>query len=432
MIRLAIVAVLAASAASAGPPPVASAAPPAPGPAPRRLTREKAITLAIGANPAVAAAREQVEQARARVVEATALPDAAIATTLEEERSFLQPRTATAKDIGLGFTLPFPSKLHLSGKVARAALRSAELSLTQLQQQIAAQTSQAYDALLVALRHRDDLTEGHALAEDFLRKTEARFAAGTAARIDVVKAEVDVAQADNDLIANERAVATTRAGLNRLLGRLLGAPVEAADALAVPPPLPRLADLEDLALSARPEIRSLASERAGAHDATTLARQYWLPDLSLTLSRNFTAGDPAAYSTAASLSLPLFFWQHERGTIAEARHREAELTATADDLAAQVGLDVRTSFAAADTALRQAVFLRDKLLPEAEEAYRIVSTSYGLGGSSALDLLDAKRTLLAARSDYTDALGAANDARADLERAVGAPLPVVTGVSHEN
>ena len=48
--------------------------------------------------------------------------------------------------------------------------------------------------------------------------------------------------------------------------------------------------------------------------------------------------------------------------------------------------------------------------------------SYGLGGSSALDLLDAKRTLLDAESQYADALGAANDARAELELAVGAPL----------
>jgi len=49
--------------------------------------------------------------------------------------------------------------------------------------------------------------------------------------------------------------------------------------------------------------------------------------------------------------------------------------------------------------------------------------SYGLGGSSALDLLDAKRTLLAAESQYVDALGAANDAVAALELAIGAPLP---------
>src|SRR5207244_1182689 len=92
------------------------------------------------------------------------------------------------------------------------------------------------------------------------------------------------------------------------------------------------------------------------------------------------------------------------------------------DLEAQVDLDVRTTYAAALTALRQAVFLRDEVLPAAREAYRIASVSYGLGGSSALDVLDARRTLVDAQGQYADALGAANDARADLERAVGVPL----------
>jgi cobalt-zinc-cadmium efflux system outer membrane protein len=396
-----------------------------------KLSRERAVEIALAENPAIAAAREQVEQARARVVEAGALPDAALATTLEEEQSFLRPRTATSKDIGLAVTIPFPEKLRLSANIARAALRAAELSVVQVQQQLSAQTSQAYDAYLVALRHKVDLEEAKGLSRDFLDKTEARYQGGTVAKLDVVRARVDAAQAENDLIANERAIATARAALNRLLARPLGAPLEATDALAVPPSLPDVEELERLALASRPEIKGLAVTRDGARLATTLARRYWLPDLSVTLSRNFTAGDPPAFSTAAAITIPLFFWQHQRGTIAEARHREAELSADAVDLAAQVGLDVRTAYATAATAARQAAYLRDEVLPEARQAFHIASVSYGLGGSSALDFLDAKRTLLAAVGEYTDALGTANDARADLERAVGAPLAEGNGATHD-
>ena len=88
-------------------------------------------------------------------------------------------------------------------------------------------------------RHRQDLTEGKTFAEDFLKKTEARYQGGTVAKLDVIKARVDLAQADNALIANERAIATARAALNRQLGRPPGGPIEAADDLSdVPPPLP--------------------------------------------------------------------------------------------------------------------------------------------------------------------------------------------------
>ncbi len=389
---------------------------------PLRLSRREAVESAVARNPAVAAAREQVEQARARVVEAKALPDPGFATTLEAEDSFLRPATAASKDVGLSLTIPFPGKLRLSGRVAQADRRAAELSLAQLRQQIAAQTVQAYDAVLVAGLHAQNADEAKRLAQEFLHKTDARFQAGSVPKLDVVKAKVDLAEAENESIAVERLVATARAGLNRLIGRALGAPIEPTDRLDAPAPLPDLDTLIPLALASRPEILSNAAGREGAHDAATLARRYWLPDVSLTLSRNFTAGSPAAYSTAASFNLPLLFWQHEKGQVAETRHREAELAATASDLSAQVNLDVRTTYAAASTALRQAVYLRDELLPEAREAYRIASVTYGLGGSSALELLDAKRTMLDAENQYADALGSANDARADLERAVGAPL----------
>ncbi len=77
-----------------------------------RLSRREAVAEALARNPAIEAAREQVAQARARVSEAKALPDPSFAATLEQEQGFLKPRTATAKDVGLGLTVPFPTKLR--------------------------------------------------------------------------------------------------------------------------------------------------------------------------------------------------------------------------------------------------------------------------------------------------------------------------------
>ena len=391
--------------------------------APPGISRQQAIDEAIARNPAITAAREQVEQARARVVEATAFPDPTFIATLTQEVSFLKPRTAQTQEYGAGLTLPFPDKFHLRGEAARGDLRSAESSYARLRQQTAAQTVTAYDALLVALKHRDDLREATTLAQDFLKKTDLRFQAGTVPRFDVIKAKVDVAQAENDLIANGREVAVARANLNRLLARNQGAPLDATDALEVPAPPPAIDELVKLAESSRPDLQGIAALQKGAGYATTLAGQYWLPDFNIYLARNLTYGFEPAVSSAINFSVPLLFWQHKNGEVAEARHRELELASTYADTLAQVNLDVRMAYAEATTALQQAVFIRDSLLPEAREAYRIVATNYSLGGISALELLDAKRTLLQAEGEYADALGAANDARSDLELAVGAPLP---------
>ena len=395
-----------------------------------RLSRQEAIDEGLVRNYGLIAAREQVEQARAQVVVAAAFPDPSFAADVTGETSPLNLRSAAGNDQGVAVTIPFPGKIGLRRAVATSDLRAAELNLIQLRQQVASQVAQAYDAILVAQRHRDDLLKSKEFAEDFLKKTQARFMAGTVAKVDVVKAQVDVAQAENDLIANERAAATARASLNRLLGRLGGAPLELTDSLEIPSSLAAVESLEKLAESSRPELQSLVNQLEGARAATRLAGKFWAPDISLTLTRNADQGSPSAFTSGISFGIPILFWQHQRGEIAVARHREAELTANISDIRAQISLDVQSAFANASIALRQAIFIRDQLLPEANEVYRIASASYGLGGSSALDLLDAKRTLLDAERQYADALGAANDAEAALELAIGASLPKTNPGDH--
>lgn len=391
------------------------------------LSRRAAVDTALARNPGLHVAREQIAEAEARVVEASAFPDPTVSADLLGQPNVFRPGGNTGGDFAVGLTVPFPQKFHLRGAVSRGDLEAVQFGYAQLQQQTASATAQAYDALLVAERHRSDLTEGKALAEDFLKKTEARFDAGTAARLDVLKAKVDVAAAENALIANGRDISTARSNLNRLLGRAVGAPVALSDSLSVPPGLPALDALVRTAHASRPELHGLLSQQAGAHAATSLARQYWMPDLSFEVEKNFVDGVPNSYTTTLGFTVPLFFWNHQRGEVAESRHRESELAAAYRDQSAQVEQDVRVAWANADAAYRQARYLGDELLPEARRALDIALTSYGLGGSSALEVLDARRTLLDAEGQYADALGAANDARAELERAAGAPLETISG-----
>lgn len=412
--------------------PTPRAQPPSANPLPVRLSRVQAVQEALARNPALAAAREQVEEARAGITVATAWTDPSLVTEADQLSSFLKPHSASEHDVGLQFTVPYPGRTRLNGRVARATWQQTQHALTQLQQQTAAQTAQAYDAILVAQRHHDDLKQSQDMSRQFLEKTQARFLAGTAAKLDVLKAKVDFSKTANDLIANEHALAVARAGLNKLLGRPGSSVLEPTDTLDVPGAFPDFRALEQLAMKARPELLSMTVQQKAAVDSTALAKQYWLPDLNLTLWRSYIDGSPDSYKFDGGISIPLFFWQHEKGAVAQAKHHERELQATGNDLVGQVMLDVQTSYSTATTAWRQAVYLRDELLPEAQAAYNAAVASYSLGGSSALDFLGAKATLLDAESQYTDALGAVNDARADLERAIGAPLPsALPGTPHE-
>ena len=391
-----------------------------------RVTREQAIRQALARNPTLQVSREQVAQARARVSQARALPEPAIGASIVGQPGAFRPRSGTESDLSVGVTIPFPGKILLQGQAAKGELGSIDEAYTLQRQLVVFQTNQGYDSLLVSLRHRQDLEEARTLSQNFLDKTQARYNAGTVAKLDVIKAQVSVAQSENDLIANERGVANARSALNRLLGRVLGAPIEAADSLAIPSAPPDLAQLEAIAMARRPELRGLAHEQAGARASLKLAQQYLIPDLDFSVTRSRPYGQAAEYETGIGIGLPIFFWQHQRGEVAEARHRTSELEAQYRDVAAQVGEDLRNAYATASTSLRQAIYLRDQLVPAAREAYRIASTSYSLGGSSALEVIDAQRTLLDAQTQYAAALAAVNDAIADLERATGAPLSTVS------
>ena len=391
-----------------------------------RVTRDDAIRQALARNPTLAVARAQVAQAQARVTQAYALPEPSLGASIVGQTGAFRWHSGNETDYSLGITVPFPTKIALQGQAAKGERGSIDETYTLQRQLVVFQTNQAYDSLLVSLQHRRDLEEARKLSQDFLDKTQARYNAGTVAKLDVIKAQVAVAQSENDLIANERGVANARAGLNRMLGRVLGASIEAADSLTIPSAPPDFAELEALAMQRRPELRGLVAEQAGARASQKLAQHYLIPDVDLSVTRSRVNGEPYEYETGIGFSLPIFFWQHQKGEVAEARYRANELDAQYRDMAAQVGEDLRNAYATASTSLRQAIYLRDQLVPSAREAYRIASTSYSLGGSSALEVIDAQRTLLDAQTQYAAALAAANDAIADLERATGAPLSSVS------
>ncbi len=395
-----------------------------------RLTRRQAIDSALAYNPALRAVRETVDQARARAVQGAAFPDPSLTGELSGQTSPFHPHSYTDRALALGLDVPFPLKFLWARKIGQADIDATSSSYEQVRHETAASTARAYDALLVAELRRRQLSEALKLAQSFLQKTQARARAGTTARLDVIKARVEVAAARNDLLANDRDLADARAELDRQMGRPLGEAVEPADSLAVPDSVPGLDALVDAATRARPELRGLASERAGAAAASSLARSFWLPDLSLSVEKDFSNGAPSSYTTDLGFSVPLFFWNHTRGEVAETTHRERELEATYRDAVASVAQEVRTAYTAAVTARRQAVYLYDELLPEARKAFDIATTSYGIGGSSSLEVIDARRTLLEAEGELEDALGAASDAIADLELAVGVPLERVNPNPH--
>ncbi len=383
------------------------------------LSRLQAIAAALTGNQQIEAARQQVGEARARRVTDIAIPDPQFTAGFDQLTSPFAFSGAPSRPVTLGLTVPFPDKFRQNNKIGLADIGNSQANLRLQQQAIALQASATYDSLLVAQLHRQYFREALQLAQDFLTRTQTRFEAGTAAKLDVIQAQVTVSQAQNDLIGNERDLLAAEASLNRTLGRIAGAPIITTDSLTMPPALPDTSTVVQTALENRQELKALQQQQLGQAATTKLTKEFWIPDFTLGVAKDYSVPGQALFTTGVTMALPVFYWQHARGDIALSQHTENELAATYRDTRAQVTQDVRTSYANASTAMKQVTFLRDDLVPAAREAYRVSFTSYGLGGSSALDVITARTALLQAEAQYADALAAANTARADLDRALG-------------
>src|SRR5258706_2750931 len=88
-----------------------------------RLSRQQAIDEALARNPALAAARAQVEEARAGVVTAAAYADATFVADVGGQSHILNPGSGNSSDQGVGITLPFPGQTRLRRDAATAGLR---------------------------------------------------------------------------------------------------------------------------------------------------------------------------------------------------------------------------------------------------------------------------------------------------------------------
>ena len=306
-------------------------------------------------------------------------------------------------------------------ELAEAQVASGQAGLARAVADVRARVRRAFYTLAGAARRRAETAQALRIVERTRDAARDRFTSGDVPRLDVVEAELAVAQADNELQTADGAVAAARANLNTLLARPPEAPIAVrADlwegGVVDGPTAARTAVTASTELAVLD--RGIAEQRA----KLALARAQ-APDP--TISGSVTHRSPPEFDwgwrAALTIPLPLFT---RRGAAIQVEERtlaqlEAERRARAEEIAGAVYAAAAAAAAGRQAALR----FRDQILPQAEEVERMAEDSYRSGQTglpALLQALQATRDLrlraIQAGADYQNAL-------ADLESAVGAPLP---------
>jgi outer membrane protein, heavy metal efflux system len=207
-----------------------------------------------------------------------------------------------------------------------------------------------------------------------------------------------------------------------LLGRPPAAPIDVSGdlRLAQPAALPALAEVEQAALTNRPDLRSL--QLTEARSVADLRLQEAAGRIDYTVGAEYRRQQGIAgkgNSVGLFVSAPLPMLNRNQGEIARAGAERDQTLRQMAAVRAQIVSDVDIAFHeySANRDLVDAIE-RDLIQP-ATSARDISAYTYRAGGSSLVELLDAQRAFNDTMQSYLDAQASLRRAAAHLNAAVG-------------
>ncbi|MCP5523094.1 MAG: TolC family protein [Verrucomicrobiales bacterium] len=390
---------------------------------PTALSLEEAVRLALLTNPSLRAAGGRVEAASGRAFQAGRWSNPELELSAEDwpvsgGGSFDDSK----QTIGIVQTLPFPGKKPLDRRAGGMEVRLSEAQLALRRTEIVRDVKAAYARVLAYERLAAVSAELAEVAESTAATARKRVEHGAAPLQEQLRAEVQSEQTRTGLIAQQRDLATARLDLATLLGRpelrevpLSGALREVPDSglltAAVPP---QLAD-HPSTVAARANL-----ERARLEQRRARLEAY--PDVQVGLAGG-RIGETGESIIQLGISLPLPILDRGRGRRREAAAdidvAEAELQSVQQQLQRE-WMGARERYRAAAAAVTAH---RERILPRADEALRLVRTGFEEGKFTFIDLADTQRTQAEARLAYQYSLLELNVAQAEVEALLRPRLP---------
>ncbi|MBI4663166.1 MAG: TolC family protein [Verrucomicrobia bacterium] len=334
-------------------------------------------------------------------------------------------------------------QLIYEGGRIRSSLRTAKLTKEQalLQYQaIVADTvlevRVAYSDVLLAAQQIVVQEASLELLRKELEDTQRRFDAGTVPRFNVLRAEVEIANARPKLIRARNAHRIAKNNLANLLGYHVppevweDIPMTLTGELTAEPYSAELPSAIAQALENRPELGVLRKAAGLRKEGIATAKSSHKPSVALFGgygARNTSFGNDfyrevSGWNAGVQLNWDLFDGFLTRGKVQQATALHEKAQVELDDSARRIELEVRTAYSNFVEA-KEVLDSQKKVQEQAEEALRLATVRGEAGTGTQLDVLNAQTALTEARTTRIQALHDYTVARARLERATGQNVP---------
>jgi len=401
---------------------------PASAPAPRDTLLLGTVLDAVErANPRLDAARAIARAARARVPGVTRPPDPQLQLGWMNYELFnLRPMD------GIGMTqlqlmqmVPVAGKLRLAGLAATARADATATRVGDVSFDLRARVGMVFYDIYSVDGALGVARDTRRLLQDISDIAGTMYQVGEGRQADVLRANVELARMQEEIIRMEAMRATMEARMNALR-------LEPADALVGMPRLPRFpaelptADsLGRLADQGRPMIRAGAQDVDAADASARLARREIWPDLQMGVQYGQQPGPDGAQRMASLMvgaSLPIFAKQRQYQMREETNAMRAMAAADLATMRAETRGAVGEAYASLGRARRLAELYRTSVLPQAQATVTSSLAAYRVGTVNFMTLLDAQMTLNRYRQELFALEADEGKAWAELEMLTGRVL----------
>ena len=414
------------------------------------ISMTEAIRIAVEQNPEIKAARFQVAAVKSNSTKAlsrfypqinfsetfnrTTNPMYAFGTKLNQEvitQSDFDPQRLNDPDPINNFSSNFSviwsvfegGRTKIGWEQAKLNLSAATLMLERPRQAVIAKTAKAYAGLILSQKNIMVTQQALDTSKANLNMIRSRYNRGFVVKSDLLRAEVHIADLEQQQLLARSRFKINEAMLNASMGSAKADSLNPVTPLTVGPEINGTIDSwTNIALSKRPEMENLRLEEIIAEKEVKKARAGHYPDINLVgnyeiNSENFS--DSANnYSLGAVMRINIFSGNRILEETKAAKSMLARVREMQKSMALGIQVQTRQAFLKAQSA-RERIRVAKIAVDQAEEGLRIVKNRYDNGLLTIVGLLDAELARQQARTSYFRALHDYKVARIELELASG-------------
>jgi outer membrane protein, heavy metal efflux system len=278
---------------------------------------------------------------------------------------------------------------------------------------------QTYDQTRI---HHDQVE----LAERRVEATRIQYSAGKATQHAVLEAGVAHTRLAEHLVLFDREADSARAELNTLMGRQPDSPLDVTGEYGILDTLPSQQELQALASLSRPELRVFEAMRKQGLHKVQLAEKGRSPDFSISTGYMLMpsgSSNRSGWLAEFSMTLPWLNRGKHDSEVQQAQQETAAIQTEFEQQQAFIWREVREAWIRAEAARKVVELYRKSLQPDLLTISRAATVAYQTNQTELLSILEAQNMSIEAEYAFFEALLAYEQGLADLERAIGAPLP---------